>query len=276
VYLYAGHDEAGPADRGFQMRDWRLYSSSDLATWTPHGAPMSVRTFAWARGDAWASQVVERGGRFYWYATLRHATVPGFSIGVGVADRPEGPFADARGSALVTNDMTHGALLDGREIDWDDIDPTVFVDDDGRAYLFWGNTKLRYARLKANMTELDGPIVDVDVPRFTEAPWVHKRGGTYYLSYAYGFPERIAYATADRVTGPYTFRGVINDTIPRSPTNHQAIVEFGGRSWFFYHNAALPGGGEFRRSVAVEELHYDPDGSIRPVVQTVGPRPAAR
>lgn len=273
LYLYVGHDEAAPDGRGFVMRDWRLYTTTDLARWEPAGAPLAVRDFRWASGDAWAAQVIERDGRFYWYVTARHATVPGFAIGVAVADRPEGPFVDARGSALVTNDMTRGALLGGREIDWDDIDPTVAIDDDGQAYLFWGNTKLRYARLKPNMTELDGPIVDVDLPQFTEAPWLHRRGGVWYLSYAHGFPERIAYATAPGLTGPWTFRGVINDTIPRSPTNHQAIVEFAGRWWFFYHTAALPGGGEFRRSVSVEELVHEPDGSIRPIRQTLAPRP---
>jgi beta-xylosidase len=223
---------------------------------------MSVETFAWARSHAFASQAIERDGKFYWYAAVFHATIPGFAIGVGVADSPTGPFRDARGSALITNDMT-------TDIDllWDDIDPTVFVDDDGQAYLFWGNSRCRYVKLKANMTELDGPIVDVELPWFTEAPWVHKYDGRYYLSYAYGYPERIAYATAESVTGPYTFQGVINRLIPNSPTNHQSIVEFNGQWYFFYHNAARRGGGPFRRSVCVERLFYRPAGSIVPIKQ---------
>lgn len=175
---------------------------------------------------------------------------------------PTGPFKDARGSALVTNDMTTDT-----DITWDDIDPTAFIDDDGQAYLFWGNTKRRYAKLKPNMTELDGPIVNVELPKFTEAPWIHKYEGRYYLSYAYGFPEQIAYATADRIAGPYTFRGVINDVVPNRPTNHQAIIEFKEKWCFFYHNAGLPGGGEHRRSVCVERLFYDPYGMIRPITQ---------
>lgn len=262
VYLYTGHDEATPQDKHFVMRDWRVYSSTDLVNWKDHGSPMSARTFAWARSDAWASQVIERNGKFYWYAAVYHATINGYSIAVGVADSPAGPFKDARGSALITNDMTTDT-----DITWDDIDPTVFIDDDGQAYLFWGNTKCRYARLKPNMTELDGRIVNVELPKFTEAPWIHKYKGRYYLSYAYGFPEQIAYATADRITGPYTFRDVINDVIPNSPTNHQAIIEFKGKWYFFYHNAALPGGGEHRRSVCVEQLFYNPDGTIRPITQ---------
>jgi beta-xylosidase len=262
VYLYTGHDEAPPDGKRFLMRDWRCYSSADLVHWQDHGFPMSVKTFAWAKSDAWASQVIERKGKFYWYAAVSHGTIHGFSIAVGVADSPTGPFHDARGSALITNDMTTDV-----KISWDDIDPTVFIDDDGQAYLFWGNTKCRYAKLKPNMTELDGAIVNVELPKFTEAPWIHKYKGRYYLSYAYGFPEQIAYATADRITGPYTFRGVINDLIPNSPTNHQAIIKFKGRWYFFYHNAGLPGGGEYHRSVCVEELFYNPDGTIRQITQ---------
>ena len=77
VYLYTGHDEATPQDKRFVMRDWRVYSSNDLIHWKDHGSPMSTKTFAWARSDAWASQVIERNGKFYWYAAIYHATIPG-------------------------------------------------------------------------------------------------------------------------------------------------------------------------------------------------------
>ncbi|MEJ2501799.1 MAG: glycoside hydrolase family 43 protein, partial [Gemmatimonadota bacterium] len=263
VWLYTGHDEAPEWGNGFVMREWHLYSSDDMVEWVHHGVPVSVETFPWAISDAWASQAIERDGRFYFYATVRHATINGFAIGVAVADSPEGPFIDPRRSALVTNAMTAGP----NGMDWDDIDPTVFIDDDGQAYLFWGNTVPRYAKLRDNMIELDGPIVDLDLPGFTEAPWVHQRDGTYYLSYGYGFPEQIAYATAPTITGPWTFEGVINDVVPGSPTNHQSIIEFQDEWYFFYHNAELPGGGEFRRSVAVERLFYDADGDIIPITQ---------
>lgn len=267
VWLYTGHDEAPVGARGFQMHEWHLYSTDDMVHWQHHGAPLSTETWEWARGDAWASQAIEKDGKFYFYSTVRHATIEGFAIGVAVADRPEGPFTDPRGRALIDNAMTEGPLVDGREMDWDDLDPTVFIDDNGEAYLFWGNTVLRYAKLADNMIELDGPITEVDVPRFTEAPWLHKYNDTYYLSYAYDFPERIAYATAPDITGPYTFQGVINDTIPNSPTNHQSIIEFEGNWYFFYHNAELPTGGEYRRSVAVERLFYDDEGRILPITQ---------
>jgi beta-xylosidase len=181
-----------------------------------------------------------------------------------VSDSPTGPFRDARGSALITNDMTQQT-----DIAWDDIDPTVFVDADGQAWLYWGNTVLKYARLKADMTELDGPIQVLAVKDFVEAPYLHKHGSTYYLSYSEFFPEQTAYLTGPSPTGPWTPRGIIMSKNLKTPTIHQAIFDFNGKSYIAYHNAELPGGGEYRRSVAIEELRYRPDGAIEaPIVQT--------
>ncbi|WNH10584.1 family 43 glycosylhydrolase [Thalassobellus suaedae] len=126
------------------------------------------------------SQVVERNGKFYWFVSTEHGSIPGKAIGVAVSDSPTGPFVDAKGSALVTNNMT----TNWTGISWDDIDPTVWIDDDGQAYIFWGNQHCYYAKLKDNMIELDGDIMHVDLPDFTEAPWIHKRGDWYYLTYS--------------------------------------------------------------------------------------------
>jgi beta-xylosidase len=101
--------------------------------------PLKTTDFTWAKGDAWASQVIERNGKFYWYVTVEHSSVKGKSIGVAVSDNPTGPFKDALGKALITNDMTKFS-----DISWDDIDPTVYIDTDGQAYLFWGNTACHY------------------------------------------------------------------------------------------------------------------------------------
>ncbi|HEY0064244.1 MAG TPA: glycoside hydrolase family 43 protein [Telluria sp.] len=276
VYLYVGHDEAPAGGKEYVMNEWRVYSSCDMRRWTDHGAPLRYTTFAWAGRDAWAGDIAKRDGKYYFYATVDHKTIPGKAIGVAVSDSPTGPFVDARGTALITNDMTHQS-----EILWDDIDPGVFVDDDGQAWLFWGNTVLKYARLKPNMTELDGPILSHTIKSFTEAPYVHKRGGTYYLSYSRYFPEQTVYATSKSAAGPWKFRGVIMQKNRGVKTIHQAIVDFNGKTYIFYHNAKLAGGGEFRRSVAVEELHYKADGSILPVAQTLqgpaaNPSPACK
>lgn len=275
VYLYTGHDEALPDKPGYVMKDWLCFSSDDLVHWTQHPTPMSLETFKWAKSDAWAGQVIEKAGKFYWYAPVAHATIPGFAIGVAVADGPTGPFKDARGTALITSDMTESPEHMKKDSKpWDDIDPAVFIDDDGQAYLFWGNTKLKYAKLNANMTELDGPIQNIDIANFTEAPWIHKRDGIYYLSYAVGFPEKTAYSTSKSIHGPWTYGGLLTELAGNCNTNHQAIIEFKGRWYFIYHNGGTPQGGSFRRSVCIDYLNHNPDGSLQRVWQTsegVGP-----
>ena len=224
VYLYAGHDEAPNNVNGYRMYEWLVFSSSDMVNWEEHPVPLKPLDFEWAKGDAWAAQVIERDGKFYWYVTVEHDdSHHGKAIGVAVADSPIGPFKDAIGKALITNDMTTHT-----KISWDDIDPTVWIDDDGQAYLFWGNTVCKYAKLKDNMIELDGPIMTIDLPHFTEAPYIHKKGDWYYLSYAYQFPEKIAYAMSKSINGPWEFKGILNEVAGNSNTNHQAILEFKG------------------------------------------------
>ncbi|WP_321370007.1 glycoside hydrolase family 43 protein [uncultured Draconibacterium sp.] len=265
VYLYAGHDEAPDDFNFYRMNEWLVYSSTDMVNWKEHPVPLKTSDFEWAKGDAWAAQVIERNGKFYWYVTVEHGSIPGKSIGVAVADSPVGPFKDALGKALITNDMT----TDKTQISWDDIDPTVYIDDDGQAYLYWGNTACYWAKLKDNMIELDGEIHSVDLPNFTEAPWIHKRGDWYYLSYAYQFPEKIAYAMSKSITGPWEYKGILNELAGNSNTNHQAIIEFNNQWYFIYHTGGIqPNGGSFRRSVCIDELHYNPDGTMKRVIMT--------
>jgi len=265
VYIYAGHDEAPKAQARYVMHDWLCFSSPDMVTWTEHPVPLKVTDFTWAKGDAWASQVIERNGKFYWYVAVEHKTIHGKAIGVAVADSPIGPFKDARGSAIITNDMTTEA-----KISWDDIDPSVFIDDNGQAYLFWGNTTPHYAKLKSNMIDLDGPIQTIKgLPRYTEAPWIHKRNGWYYLSYASEFPEKICYAMSRNINGPWQYKGIINEIAGNSNTNHQAIINFKGKDYFIYHNGALtPDAGSYHRSVCIDYLYYNPDGTIKRVMMT--------
>ncbi len=264
VYLYAGHDEAPNDFNFYKMNEWLVYSSSDMKQWQEHPVPLKVTDFEWASGDAWASQVIERNGKFYWYVTVSHKTINGKAIGIAVADTPTGPFKDALGKALITNDMTTQT-----KIDWDDIDPTVFIDTDGQAYLFWGNSVCHYVKLKENMLEMEGPIQTLSLPHFTEAPWIHKHKQWYYLSYAYQFPEKIAYAMSQSINGPWEFKGILNELAGNSNTNHQAIISFKGKDYFIYHNGAIqPNGGSFRRSVCVDQLFYNKDGTMKRVIMT--------
>ena len=148
-------------------------------------------------------------------------------------------------------------------------DPAAFIDDDGQAYLFWGNTTCHYVKLKDNMTELEGDIDTIDLPNFTEAPRVHKNGEWYYLSYAFEFPEKTAYAMSKSIHGPWEFKGILNEIAGNCNTNHQAIVEFKGTPYFIYHKGSInPKRGSFRRSVCIDCLYYNPDGSLKGVVMT--------
>ncbi len=144
VYLYAGHDQCPAPKERYEMNEWLVFSSSDMKTWTEHPVPLKPTDFSWAKGDAWASQVIERDGKFYWYVAVEHGSIHGKAIGVAVSDSPTGPFKDARGSALITNDMT----TEYTKISWDDIDPTVIIDDDGQAYLFFGKYSMLLCQTK--------------------------------------------------------------------------------------------------------------------------------
>ena len=272
AYLYVGRDEAKGNDF-FLMKEWLAYSSKDLRHWTAHGPIMKPTDFKWAVSSAWAAQVVRRNSRYYLYATVQHDdTQPGMSIGVAVADNPLGPFKDARGSALVTDATTPSPY------GWNDIDPTVFLDDDGTAWLAWGNPVLYLARLKPSMTELDGPIEKIALPNYTEGPWLSKRKGMYYMTYAsmahQNVWERLSYATAPSPRGPWTYQGELTGQTRNSYTIHPGIIgDFKGQSYLFYHNGELTvpdgeSGAGNRRSVAIDYLYYDADGRMWPVTQS--------
>jgi arabinoxylan arabinofuranohydrolase len=408
LFLYTGHDE----DRStwFVMKDWHLYATTDMVNWTDRGSPLSLHTFAWAEKDAWAGHCVQRNGKFYFYAPV-NARGAGMSIGVAVADRPAGPFRDLLGKPLLTGG-------------WGYIDPCVFMDNDGQAYLYWGNPHLYYVKLNPDMQSYDttvgivrvpltdaafkwrileahhtfawagaingaashsirnkadnaydwyvsatdkatgqpviavgkgdkaiGPFRDVlgkpfvtahcegrninptvltdeagqrwltwgtdqlwqvklnpdgisydssygirEVPAsrqqwfaekitatvnstekrvttYEEGPWLYKRNRQYYLFYpAGGVPEHLAYSTATAPTGPWQYRDTVMDIIRQGGafTNHPGVVDYKGKTYLFYHNGALPGGGGFNRSVCVDELHFAADGSVRRVTPSAG------
>jgi beta-xylosidase len=297
VYLYTGHDEQVEGGSGYKMFDWRLWTSTDMTHWENKGAVMRYNVFNWARGSATSSgnanagQVVQRNDKngvpkFYFYVPVEGGQSEyGISIGVAVADAPEGPFKDARGIALISFPDTSKFSATHS---WRNLDPTVMVDTDGKVYMYWGNAILYLVQLEEDMIHLKGEtyttdatgkmqnrsisgvtITEVTKPtNYTEAPWLSKRGSTYYLSYAANFPENIAYATSASPTGPWTSRGTILDRVTNSDTVHQSIFDFNGASYMSYHNGALPTGGPYRRSTCMDRLYYNSDGTIAKVVQT--------
>lgn len=214
MYLFTSHDE--DEKTGFyNMQNWKCYSTTDMVNWRDHGTIMSYEDFEWSNPEdprAWAPQCVERDGKFYLYVPLRKKNA-GVVIGVGVSDSPTGPFVDAIGAPLVD------------EGDWNDIDPTVYVDDDGQAYLYFGNPNLRYVKLNDDMISYDpepelsdeltdagytiekgvvrvgmteaafGPEVPAEKPEdkrpcsYAEGPWFYKRSNHYYMVYPAFPPE---------------------------------------------------------------------------------------
>lgn len=275
-YLFTGHDE--PDARGYKMRNWQVFKTRDMKHWENLGRVLDCgKVFPWAKPDgAWASQAIKRGGKWYWYlAVFRKGGNSG--IAVAVADRPEGPWRDAIGAPLVEG----GGY----------IDPSVFVDDDGQAWLFWGNCGGKpgcwYAPLKENMYELAGEVKPVPGlmdesafgkphkkragagaykpidTNFEEAPWIYKTGDTYYLEYAAGgVPEHWAYSWAKSIHGPWHFGGKVMDNAGGTGTIHGGSVLFKGQWYMVYHCAWLPGGGDCRRSACIKPYERNADGSI--------------
>ncbi|MFO8001717.1 MAG: glycoside hydrolase family 43 protein [Marinilabilia sp.] len=271
VFLYTTHDEDTTKNDFFTMYDWRCYSSTDMVNWTDHGAVASLEDFTWSdkTNGAWAPQAIERNGKFYLYCPIH-----GDGIGVLVADSPTGPFRDVLGERFIESDDI-----------WNDIDPSVFIDDDGQAYLFWGNPELYYVKLNEDMVSYDKSIGDNGIvsvemsqdafgknkgedeehrTQYTEGPWVYKRNDTYYLVYAAaGIPEYIAYSTAPSIEGPWEYQGYIMKRADHLAfTNHPGLVDYKGNSYFFYHTHELSDGEGFKRSVSVEQFDYNDDGSI--------------
>lgn len=271
VFLFTGHDEDG--SDWFTMNDWKVFSSVDMVNWTNRGTPLSVKTFGWAQKNAWAGQCIERNGKFYWYVPVIEKESGQTAIGVAVADHPTGPFKDAIGKPLIYPGNGY-------------IDPTAYIDSDGQAYLYWGNPGLWYVKLNEDMVSYKDSIHMEELThdafglrkgdsnrtsQYEEGPWFFKRGQLYYMLYAAGgIPEHIAYSTSKFPTGPWHYRDTIMTIQGGSFTNHCGVIDFKGRSYFFYHNGALPGGSGFTRSVCVESFKYKADGSFPRIVMTDG------
>lgn len=272
VFLYTSHDEddSPPGQGRFLMRDWLCYTSTDMVNWTDRGTVASLRNFKWAdkaltgwggfENGAWAPQTIERDGKFYMYCPVQ-----GRGIGVLVADNPLGPFIDPLGKPLIGDQ-------------YDSIDPSVFVDDDGQAYLYWGNPNLWYVKLNKDMISLSGEIIkdssfakvkdQQDPFHYQEGPWAYKRNGKYYMAYASTCcPEGIGYAMSDSPVGPWTYKAYIMRPNKKSTGNHPGIIDFKGKSYVFGFNFRLnfmiTDKHHERRSVCVAELHYNEDGTIQ-------------
>ncbi|WP_426338199.1 family 43 glycosylhydrolase [Pseudoduganella sp. S-14] len=302
LYLFSSHDEDAGEKNNFNMKNWVLATTTDMVNWTQYGVVASLRDFPWAAKEksgwdgfdngAWAPQVIERDGKWYLYGPVQ-----GRGIGVLVANNPLGPYTDPLKKPLIAG---HAGGL------YDSIDPTLYIDDQGQAYLAWGNPNLWSVKLNKDMISYDTSVGDKGIIRhpmtvkalaernppdkegttlpksalrgtsYEEGPWLYKRKNLNYLFFAGGpIPEHLAYSTGPTPEGPWTYGGVVMP--PQSAfTNHPGVVDYKGKTYLFYHNGALPGGDGFKRSVAVDELKFKPDGSVQMVQPTKeGPAPLA-
>lgn len=276
LYVFCGHDECYPDSAGFEgqygfnITEWLLYSTTDMHTWTSHGAIMRPTDFAYGKGEAWASQCIAYRGRYYFFTSFQ-ADEPYNSkvVGVAVADRPEGPYTDAIGRPLITDDMTDN----GERGWWNDFDPTVCFDRDSIPWLCWGNGDCFLAPLTDDLLALAGDIRVIPLPNYVEGPWLMEHDGHYYIIYVSMGEgrETLSYAMADSMEGPWTAMGEFAGMPFRSFTIHPAVCEFMGQWWLFYHNGALElngyEGDSGRRSICLEPLSFREDGSIAYVEQ---------
>lgn len=253
IYLYTSHDEDDA--EGFKMKDWLLYTSTDMVNWQDHGAVASLKDFKWYKKDngAWAQQVVHRNGKFYMYCPIH-----GNGISVLVADSPYGPFKDPLDKTLVWQ----------RE-HWNDIDPTVMIDSDGQAHMYWGNPDLYYTKLNDDMISYSGDIVKMPrIEDYQEGPWLFRRNDIYYLAFASTCcPEGIGYAMSNSPEGPWEYKGHIMDHTPRTRGNHPGIIEYKGKWYCFGQNYDIfrleTSRHAERRSVSVAEMKFNEDGTIK-------------
>ncbi|MDR0845281.1 MAG: glycoside hydrolase N-terminal domain-containing protein [Tannerella sp.] len=262
LYVYPSHDVDPP--RGCDLMDkYHVFSTDDMENWTDHGEILNSSQVPWGRkegGFMWAPDCVYKNGAYYFYFPHPSGTDWNNTWKVGVATS-KSPVKDFEVKGYF-------AGIDSFAM----IDPCVFMDDDGKAYFYYGGgSKCKAGKLKDNMLELDGPLQDmVGLEDFHEAAWVHKRNGIYYLSYADNARgnNKLRYATGNSPLGPWKYQGILLDKVS-SDTNHGSIVEYKGEWYLFYHNCDISKQGNLR-SICFDKLYYNPDGTIKKVVQTSG------
>lgn len=270
VYVYPSHDIPCTEGKGrigwFCMEDYHVFSSSNLTDWTDHGVVITQNNVPWVKPNSysmWAPDCIERNGKYYFYfPTSPKDTVTygrGFTIGVAVADKPEGPYTP------------QPAPIKGIR----GIDPNVFIDKDGQGYLYWSQQNIYAAKLKENMLELASePVVLQDLPTkgLKEGPFMFERNGLYYLTYPHveNKIERLEYAIGNNPLGPFKFAGVIMDESPTGCwTNHHSFIQFKNQWYLFYHHNDLSPQFDKNRSIRVDSLFFTADGAIKKVIPTL-------
>jgi beta-xylosidase len=255
-YLYPTTDGI----EGWGAKSFSAWSSKDLKTWKNEGVILDLpRDLTWANRNAWAPAMATKNGKYYFYYSAAQ------NVGVAVADSPTGPFKDPIGKPLVAKDAYRGQA----------IDPMVLVDDDGSAYLYWGQGQCHVVKLNADMTSYDpSTVVEFKPEGYNEGPFVLKRKGKYYLMWS-EYDTRdprysVAYATSSSPMGPWVKASgppVLHGRGPVKGAGHHSVVQVPGTDqWFIaYHRFIIPGGDGFNRETCVSPMRFDAAGNILPV-----------
>ena len=268
VYVYPSHDIRAPESFArkdwFCMEDYHVFSSSDLTDWTDLGVIVSQDKVPWVNAASysmWAPDCIEKNGKYYFYfpANVKTGSGKGFGIGVAVADNPSGPFIPQPEPIKNVNG----------------IDPCVFIDKDGQAYIYYSLNRIFAAKLKENMLELaTEPVVIGDLPTkgLVEGPYLFERNGIYYMTYPHvqNKTERLEYAISNNPLGPFKVTGVIMDESPTGCwTNHHSFVEYKGQWYLFYHHNDYSPKFDKNRSARIDSLFFNSDGTIVKVIPTL-------
>ena len=267
MYLYTSHDEECQVD--FFMKDWYAFSSADLVHWENHGPVLSVKDLSWADNYAWAPDAAYKNGKYYLVFPAGTGekdrenpkkSTKWMGIGVAVSDSPSGPFKDAIGAPLWRMPYAN--------------DPALFIDTDGKAYLYVhaSGADFHVAEMADDMLSVKGPLQKMDMGGYEpkmEGPWVFKRKDIYYFSMPEG-NRTLTYYTARSPKGPWKYQGTIMDEDP-GRNNYHSIVEYKGQWILFYHRwMDVPGAAcsKKQRHVAAEYLQFNEDGTILKVQRT--------
>jgi hypothetical protein len=267
IYVYPSHDIPSPVERlkeWFCMGDYHVFSSENMVDWTDHGVIVSQENVPWVMPGSysmWAPDCVYRGGKYYFYFPSTPADTTqgrGFAIGVAISDKPYGPF------------VPQAEQIRGIR----GIDPSVYVDKDGQAYIYWCGGGMFAAKLKNNMIELDSEPVPIgNLPEgFKEGPFFFERNGKYYLTFPWvqEKTETLAYAMGEHPLGPFEFKGLIMDQwLSECWTNHHSIVEYKDQWYLFYHHNDYSPEFDKNRSARIDSLFFNPDGTIQKVIPTL-------
>lgn len=266
LYVYASHDIAPP--RGCDLMDqYHVFSTDDMVHWKDHGEIVRASQVPWGRpegGFMWAPDCAYKNETYYFYFPhpSDSAWNDSWKIGIATSKHPAKDF------------KVQGYIEGLKSM----IDPCVFVDDDGQAYFYYGGGgHCDGGKLKENMMEIDGEMKPMEgLVDFHEATWVFKKDGLYYLTYSDNHDDnkkdgvegdnRMCYATSKSPLGPWEYRGTYMDPTD-SYTNHGSVVEYNGQWYSFYHNSSLSNH-DWLRSVCVDKLYFNPEGTIEKVIQT--------